>query len=87
MHQLVAALIFLPLEWKRSVSRNARIEKEHEKKGLPLSDRCCGSYLPVGVTRKTYFMIIFGLAAVSALNYGLVAVSLMKLSQADHQVQ
>lgn len=31
-------------------------------------------------------MIIFGLAAVSALNYGLVAVSLMKLSQADHQL-
>jgi len=86
VHQLVAALIFLPLEWQRSFSRNARIEKEHEKKGLPLTERCCGSYLPVGVTRRTFFVIIFGLASVSALNYGLVAVSLMKLSQADHQL-
>merc|ERR1739848_109112 len=51
VHQLFAAIIFLPLEWQRHKPRKVQREAEYEKKGLKMDKGCCGSYLPAGVTR------------------------------------
>ena len=86
IHQFIAFLVFLPVEIKRHYSGLARRQEESEKKGLRANSSFFGSYIPRDVTCCRFTAIVFGLAIFSALNYGLVAVALMRLSLADHQV-
>ena len=89
IHQFIAFLVFLPVEIKRHYSGLARRQEESEKKGLHVDSSSFGSYflkIPRDVTCFRFTVTLFGLAIFSALNYGLVAVALMRLSLADHQV-
>lgn len=86
IHQFIAFLVFLPVEIKRHYSGLAKRQEESEKKGLRADSSFFGSYIPRDVTCFRFTVTLFGLATFSALNYGLVAVALMRLSLADHQL-